>query len=62
VAGDRPDKARLARVVAENAANRADSLTERAVRNDDIAPDVVENVPAMHRVAAPFDENTRRSK
>ena len=56
VAGDRPDKARLARVVAEDTANRADGLTERAVRDDDIAPDMVENVPAMHRVAAPFDE------
>ena len=56
VAGDRPDEARLARVVAEDTANRADRLTERAVRDDDIAPDTVENVAAMHGLAAPFDE------
>ena len=56
VAGDRPDKTRLARIVTEDTANRADGLTQRAVRDDDIAPDTVEDVAAMHRVAAPFDE------
>jgi hypothetical protein len=53
---DGPDKARLARVVAEDPSNRADGLAERAVGHDHVAPDVVEDVPAMHGFAAMLHE------
>src|SRR4051812_49804498 len=52
----RPHEPRLARVVTEHATDGADRLAERAVRDDDIRPDRIEDVAAMDRVAAPLDE------
>ena len=53
---DRPDEARLARIVAERAAQCADRLRERALRHDDIAPDAFEDLTPMHGIAAALDE------
>ena len=46
----------LAWVVAQRAPQRADGLGERAVRDDDVAPDFVEDLAAGHNRRAPVDE------
>ena len=51
-----PDEDRLARVIAERPSQRADSLRQRAVRNDDVGPDAFEDVAPMHGLAAMLDE------
>ena len=56
VPGDGPDEARLARVVTERAPDRANRLTQRAVRDDDVAPDTVEDVAPMDRLVPALDE------
>ena len=56
MAGNGANETRLARVVTEDPADRADGLAQGAVGDDDIAPDTVEDVPAMHGVPAAFDE------
>ena len=53
---NRADEARLARVVVEHAPDRADRLAQRAVGDDDVVPDRVEDVAAMDGFAAAFDE------
>ena len=50
------DEARLARVVAERAADGANRLAQRAVGDDDVAPDAIEDVAAMHRLVAVLDQ------
>ena len=60
VPGNRADKPRLARIVAERPANRTDGLAQRAVGNDDIAPDPVEDVAAMDRFMPPFDKKDQQ--
>ena len=47
---------RLPRVVVEHAADGTDGLAERAVRHHHVGPDAVEDVTAMHGVAAPLHE------
>jgi hypothetical protein len=54
--GHRADEARLARVVPEHTADRADGLAERAVGDGHVRPHRVEDVAAMDGVAAAFDE------
>ena len=56
VARDRADEARLPRVVAERAADGAHGLAERALRHDDVGPGAIEDLAAMHRLAAPLDQ------
>ena len=56
VARDGADEARLARVVAERAADGAHGLAERALRHDDVGPDAIEDLAAMHRLAAALDQ------
>ena len=46
----------LARIVSEDSANGANGLAQCAVRNNNVAPDAIEDVPAMHRLMASFDE------
>ena len=50
------NEARLARVVAERAANRADRLTQRAVGDDDIVPDSIEDIAAVQRLVTTLDQ------
>src|SRR5690606_329387 len=56
VARDGADEARLAGIVAERAAQRADGLAERAVRDDDVAPHVVEDLAPVNGFVPPFDQ------
>ena len=56
VARDRADEARLARIVAEGAAERPDGLAQRAVGDDDVRPDAIEDVAAVHRLVTPLDQ------
>ena len=56
VARHGPDEDGLARVVAQRAAQRADGLRERAVRDDDVAPDFVEDLAAGHTARPPLDQ------
>ena len=56
VARDRTNEARLARVVAERSADRANGLAQRAVGDDHVVPHTVEDVPAMHRLMPALDE------
>src|SRR5262249_5345507 len=51
-----PDESRIARIVAERAPDRANRLTQRAVGDDDVAPDVVEDLSSMHRLVPMFDQ------
>jgi hypothetical protein len=52
----RADELRLARIVAESPAERAYRLAQGAVGNDDILPDGIEDVAAMHRLVAALDQ------
>jgi hypothetical protein len=45
-----PDETRLLRVVAERAAERSNGLRQRAVRHDDVAPDLREDGLLRHRI------------
>ena len=56
VARDRADEARLARIVAEGAAERPDGLAQRAVGDDDVRPDAIEDVAAVHRLVTSLDQ------
>ena len=56
VAGHRANEARLARVVAERPADRANRLAQRAVGDDHVVPHPVEDVAPMHRLVPAFDE------
>ena len=56
VACDGADESRLARIVAEGAAERADGLAQGAVGDDDVRPDAVENVAAVHRLVTSLDQ------
>jgi hypothetical protein len=56
MAGYGANEPRLARVIDERATNGANGLAQRAVRDDDVAPDTIENVTAMHGLAATLDE------
>jgi hypothetical protein len=60
VARDGADEPRLARIVAKRAAQRADRLRQRAVRDDDVAPDAIENLAPMNGVASSFDEEDQQ--
>src|SRR5687767_4843634 len=46
VTRDRADEARLAWIVAERPSQGAHGLRQRAVRDDDVAPDAIENLAA----------------
>src|SRR5262245_53678109 len=52
----RADEAGLARVVAERPADRADGLAQRTVRDDNVLPDVIEEIAPMHRFVPVLDE------
>lgn len=54
--GHGADKSGFARLIAEDAADGADGLTQGTVGDDDVTPDAIEDVPAMHRFAAPLDQ------
>ena len=56
VPGNRPDEGGLARVVAERAPERAHGLAQGAVGDDHVGPDRVEDLPAVHGLAAALDE------
>jgi hypothetical protein len=56
MAGDRAHEARFARVIIEDAADRADRLAQCAIRDDDVAPDALEDLSTMDGLAAPLDE------
>ena len=56
VAGDGANETRRARVVAEHPADRANGLAQRAIGDDDVAPDTIEDVAAVHGLAAMLDE------
>ena len=56
VARDGADEARLPRVVAERAPDGAHGLAERAVRHDHVGPGAIEDLAAMHRLAAALDQ------
>ena len=60
VPGDRANEARLARIVAEHAADGANRLAERAVGDDDVGPDAVEDVAAVHRLAPALDQEDQQ--
>jgi hypothetical protein len=42
------------------AADRADRLAERAVRHDDVGPGAIEDLAAVHRLAAPLDQQEQK--
>ena len=56
MARHRADEARAARVVAQRTADRANRLRQRAVGDDDVGPDPLEDVTTMHRFVAALDE------
>ena len=56
MARDRADEARLARIVAEGAAERPDGLAQRAVGDDDVRPDAIEDVAAVHGLVTQLDQ------
>ena len=56
VARDRADELRRLRPVAQRAADRANGLAERAVGDDDIGPDAVEDLLARDRALSLGDE------
>ena len=56
MARHRAHEARLARIVSEHPSDRPYGLAQSAVRDDDVGPDTIEDVAAMHRLATPFDE------
>ena len=56
VARDGADEGRLAGIVAQRAAQRAHGLAERAVRDDHVAPDRVQDLPAVHGLVPPLDQ------
>ena len=56
VARDGADEARLPRIVAERAADGAHGLAERALRHDDVGPGAIEDLAAVHRLAAALDQ------
>jgi len=60
VARDRANKARLARVVFEHPPDRSNRLAQRAVGNDDVVPDALEDLAAMDRFAATLDEEDQQ--
>ena len=62
VARDRADVARLARVVAERAAQGAHGLAERAVGHDHVGPDAVEYQPAADASLRRSTSSSSRSK
>jgi hypothetical protein len=53
---DRSDKPRLPRVIVKHLANCADRLAERAVGDDDVAPDFLEDVAPVHRFMPALDQ------
>ena len=56
VAGDCAHVARRARVVSKHPPDGANSLAQRAVGNDDVAPDAVEDVAAMYGFVPVFNQ------
>ena len=56
MARNRANELRFARIVAERTADGSDGLAQRAVGDDDVAPDAVEDVAPMSRLVAVFDE------
>jgi hypothetical protein len=60
VPGHRANKARIPRIVAERSANRSNRLAERAVGDNDVVPDAVENVAAMHCFVTMLDEEDQQ--
>ena len=60
MAGDGADEDGLAGIVAERAAQRPHGLAERAVGDDDVAPDRVEDLAAMHRLAPALHEQDQQ--
>ena len=60
MARHRAHETRLAGIVAEDPADCPDSLAQGAVGDDDIAPDAIEDVAAMHGLAAPLDEKHKQ--
>lgn len=56
VARNGTNEARFPRVVAKRAANRPDSLTERAVGHDHIGPDAIEDIAAVHGFVSALDQ------
>ena len=56
----RAHEARLARIVSEHASDRPYGLAQSAIRDDDVGPDAIEDVAAMHRLATPFDEENEQ--
>ncbi len=50
------DESRLARLLAERAAECSDRLAQCAVGDDDIAPDPFEDLTPMHGLVATLDE------
>ena len=53
---DRPDELRILGSIGQAPSQRSDRLCERAVRNDDVAPDLVEDLVAAHRLAPSSNE------
>jgi hypothetical protein len=56
VARHRPDVNGIARVVAERSPQRPNGLAQRAVRDDDVVPDAIEDLLAMDGLRAALDE------
>ena len=56
MARDRADETRLARIIAESAADGADGLTEGAVRHDQVSPDAIEDLAAVDGGVTPLDQ------
>jgi hypothetical protein len=54
------DVDRFARVIAENTTDRADSLAESTVGDDDITPDAIENLATMDCLAPTLDEEDQQ--
>src|SRR4026209_1510817 len=59
-AGYGADEARLPRVVLERATDGPHRLAERAVGDDDVAPDAVEDVAPVHRLVPVLDEEDEK--
>ena len=59
-AWDRPDKARLARVVAERLSQLTDLLRQRVVGDSRISPHRVEEFTSSHQLPVPLDQQQQR--
>ena len=60
MARHRPHEARLAGIVIEHPPDGPDCLAQRAVRHDDVPPDVVEDVAPMHGLMPALDEENEQ--